>query len=348
LAALVPVWSGDNDDRTHTRICRRLLWPFVQLGRTAPNIIRPGKKRAPPKEDPLHRFQWREAYPVEWMQDFSRFCSAAKSLNIDVVAGVAPGLDFDFKDLPAGNDYQLLLKKCRALLSAGAKYVSLLLDDIDENFNQRSGSFASEGCAHASLANRLGDDLSQSLWVTPRVYANELFTSDLRYLPDFLNQLETCHSVLYCGSDVVARIADSRSVYECAAKSDHIIVLWDNLYANDYCPRRLFVGPWEGREAATNILLNPTGMVETDCLLLDLMSHELKATTAEYNSQSQWEITLREHGVPEAFFELTEYFYHPVFNDGPAVKHVAVARMVQLHFWSKTRFVVGRWFTTRR
>jgi len=28
--------------------------------------------------------------------------------------------------------------------------------------------------------------------------------------------------------------------------------------------------------------------------------------------------------VPDAFFELTEYFYHPVFNDGPAVKNVVV------------------------
>jgi len=273
-----------------------------------------------PKEDPLHRFQWRDTYPVEWLQDFSRFCTTANQLGIDVVAGVAPGLDFDFKDLPAGDDYRLLLNKCGALLKAGARFVSLLLDDIDENFNQRAGSFHSEGDAHASLANTLGHDLDENLWVTPRVYANELAISDPSYLPDFLRQLSPDHSVLYCGSDVVARIADTRSIDECAPNSDHTIVLWDNLYANDYCPRRLYIGPWVGRETATNIVLNPTGMIETDCLLLDLMSKSLRANKTDANGRLVWETTLRAHGVPDAFFELTDYFYHPVFNDGVSMQ----------------------------
>ena len=77
--------------------------------------------------------------------------------QVHAVAGVAPGLDFDFQHLPNGPDFYSLLDKCRRLIEAGAPKISLLLDDIDEDFAKRSDHFESEGLAHASLANALSD-----------------------------------------------------------------------------------------------------------------------------------------------------------------------------------------------
>lgn len=284
-----------------------------------------------PKEDALHRWQWRTAYSDCWLGEFATFCSYATQQGVSVVAGVAPGLDFDFKDLPDGSDYQALSRKSRALLDAGADYLSLLLDDIDEDFHSRRGRFSSEGQAHATLANTLADELGILIWVTPRIYADELMLSDAAYLPDFLETLQEQHRVLYCGNDVVSQQVSVRSLQEiCKTRgqsselscTDSVaqsqlrrIVLWDNLYANDYCPRRFFVGPWQGRSEVGDVLLNPTGMIHTDSLLLDLMAAHSGLIDNSVEAIDAWRTVLMKHGVPDSFFELAPYFYHPVFNN---------------------------------
>jgi protein O-GlcNAcase/histone acetyltransferase len=276
-----------------------------------------------PKEDALHRWQWRTAYSDPWLDEFATFCTYADQHGVSVVAGVAPGLDFNFKDLPDGSDYQALSHKSRALLDAGADHLSLLLDDIDEDFHSRCGRFSSEGQAHATLANVLADELGISIWVTPRIYADELIVSDAAYLPDFLETLHELHTVLYCGSDVVSRHASVSPLHRlCQTRSQSRkpaqtcqTVLWDNLYANDYCPRRLFVGPWQGRTDVRDVLLNPTGMIHTDVLLLDLMAAHIGLADNSVEATDAWRTVLIKHGVPDSFFELARYFHHPVFNN---------------------------------
>ena len=111
-----------------------------------------------PKEDALHRWQWRIPYNDDWTSRFAAFAKAAAA-HIDLVAGIAPGLDFDFASLDpdasqsddaAGGDLALLLAKARHLLAAGATGITLLMDDIDADFATRCGAFTSEGVAHAT------------------------------------------------------------------------------------------------------------------------------------------------------------------------------------------------------
>lgn len=267
-----------------------------------------------PKEDSLHRFNWREPYDANWIASFAQFTDAAAGKKIKVVAGVAPGLDFNFQHLPDGPDFRSLVDKCSCLLEAGAGHISLLLDDIDEDFASRCATFKREGVAHASLANALSKELGQALWVTPRIYANELVESTPDYLADFLKVLGDEHTVLYCGSDVVASAASVDSIFEAVTTCRQRLVLWDNLYANDYCPRRFFVGPWSGRHPDQHILLNPTGMPKTDELLLALMANSSAQGTDMEVAFSAWKTELEKHGVPKAFFSIAEYFYHPVCN----------------------------------
>jgi len=298
-----------------------------------------------PKEDPYHRLHWRTPYATAWLAEFRQFCKSANQRGIRVVAGVAPGLDFDFSDLPQGEDFQLLLAKAQGLLEEGADVISLLMDDIDADFETRCGDFSSEGQAHAELANALGAALSvgssRSIWVTPRIYADELISEAPLYLQQFVSALEQQHVVLYCGSDVVARTLDANSfnrlcIPTLISKTDktkrtgqtdnkgetadvpkHRVILWDNLYANDYCPRRLFIGPWQGRAGIADVLLNPTGMVHTDMLLLELMADGLQSIASGLDTDSQllrWKAILEKQGVPDVFLLLAPYFNHPVFN----------------------------------
>ena len=61
--------------------------------------------------------------------------------------------------------------------------------------------------------------------------------------------------VFYCGKNVVAKTYKN---YEKIKKIlSNEIIIWDNFYANDYCPRRFFIGPALGRENVKNIMVNP-------------------------------------------------------------------------------------------
>ncbi|MFK8081253.1 MAG: beta-N-acetylglucosaminidase domain-containing protein [Granulosicoccus sp.] len=305
-----------------------------------------------PKEDPCHRLQWRMPYKQPWTEEFKLFCTYAHQRDVRVVTGVAPGLDFDFSDFPNSADFSSLVTKSQLLLDAGADLISLLMDDIDADFDERSGHFESEGQAHAALANALGDALSTPqgvtdennrsdtcLWVTPRIYADELIADAVDYLPAFVQTLKEHHHVLYCGSDVVARVLNTESANAlrvvdtkmAAPVAKHRVIFWDNLYANDYCPRRLFIGPWRHRSPLQDVLLNPTGMVHTDCLLLELMAECLRyssdGATEPGRTNSSWESVLLRHDVPQAFKHIAPFFYHPHFNnievtDNPVMKNI--------------------------
>ena len=51
-----------------------------------------------PKEDENHRLKWRKKYNLKWrnyFRDFTKFCG---DKNVNVIAGIAPGLDFDFNE----------------------------------------------------------------------------------------------------------------------------------------------------------------------------------------------------------------------------------------------------------
>lgn len=288
-----------------------------------------------PKEDVYHRLNWREPYPAPWRDAFADFCGYAQSRGIKVVAGVAPGLDFDFAHLtPQRSDFDRLLEKSQKLLEDGVTQLALLLDDIDEDFLQRRGRFSDEGTAHAELANQLAEATGKTLWVVPRVYANEIAVEAPGYLPAFDGRLQPKHSVVYCGSHTVAPSINSETS---APQSEltHPLVFWDNLYANDYCPRRLFVGEWLGRQRSLNILLNPVGMIETDLLLLSVMAagdhtNEPMSEESDDTMHQNWRSTLQQAGVPDAFFEVAPFFMHPPRPDGLQVRPMEYASARQL------------------
>lgn len=296
-----------------------------------------------PKEDVCHRLNWRVPYSADWRAAFSAFCDYARIRGIKVVAGVAPGLDFDFQHLtPHQSDFNVLLAKSQQLVADGAVQLALLLDDIDEDFYLRCGDFGSEGTAHAELANQLADATGESLWVVPRVYAHEIAEESPGYLPDFTAQLHSQHTLVYCGTHTVAPVLNEAASMPPAA-SAHAVVFWDNLYANDYCPRRLFVGEWEARQQSISILLNPVGMIETDMLLLSIMSVGDRAAEGTATDRHKaWRLTMQEAGVPDAFFEIAPFFNRPPAPDHLQVTPMAFATAEQL---AALEFLLWKWKT---
>ena len=50
-----------------------------------------------PKEDVNQRFKWKEKHNRKWLENFSKFNKHASEKNINVIVGISPGLDFNFK-----------------------------------------------------------------------------------------------------------------------------------------------------------------------------------------------------------------------------------------------------------
>lgn len=259
-----------------------------------------------PKEDPQHRFQWRAPYDDHWRRSFQHFTSQARAYNITVSAGLAPGIDFDFTGLDVRQgDYAILLDKARQMIKDGADEIGLLMDDIDPGFPGHAGGFDHEGTAHTALANALAEDIDVPLHLTPRIYA-DIIKDDGRYLTHMTRHLNPSVQVMTCGHHIIAAntaLSDTKIVQ--AGMAEDRLMVWDNLYAHDYCPRRLFLGAYIGRHDHQDIMLNPTGLVETDRLLLSLMAA----------GPDQWHATLKAHDVPDAFLDVAASFWLPPHRD---------------------------------
>ena len=271
-----------------------------------------------PKEDPAHRFHWRQDWDADWWQNFAVFTADAAAKDVAVIAGIAPGLDFDFASLSQNtgrkdSDAAILIDKSRRLIDAGATSINLLMDDLDPGFGGHDGGYQSEGAAHADLANMLADQLQMPLSVTPRLYADEIAAEGETYLGDFTARLDPDMMVWTCGCHIVApRIDLEATALARAGIATERMIVWDNLYAHDYCPRRLFLGCWQGRDSARHILINPTGLVHTDALLLHLM--------AAGENQTAWQQCFSAHGVPPAFMDIAGFFDLPPHPDAAAAQ----------------------------
>jgi len=271
-----------------------------------------------PKDDPYHRFNWRQPYPKSWWPEWHDFVTAARDQGITVIAGLAPGLDLNLDDdNPNNADIAVLAEKLELLAADDHVMPCLLLDDIPPAQPDQQGRHHHEGRHHAKLANLLSEQLRRPVMITPRVYADELEAQTPGYLAGFAEVWNRQAELFYCGHHIVAHDTNlpETELLKAGLPASQVI-LWDNLYANDYCPRRLFLGQWggEGRQrqhlfnSAAGIMLNPTGMIETDLLLLTMM--------AAGDNNAGYKAALQTHGVPDAFDQIKHSFSHPPFPSG--------------------------------
>ncbi len=264
-----------------------------------------------PKEDINHRLDWRNKYPKRWRKNFYEFTNYSKKKNIEIIAGIAPGLDFNFKEFyneKNSLDFNLLIQKAKQLLADGAVSIALLLDDIPNNFEKNFGKNLSEGFCHGLLANKLSKKLGKGIYFVPRIYADELKKDSPNYLNDLGKILDPSIKVFYCGKNIVTKSLNNYSKINKILNNK--IIFWDNYYANDYCPRRLFIGPYIGRKKLKNIMINPTGLVNTDLLILDLVA----ANFSDKLSFDEWHKILKDHGIPKIFKKVKKFFLNPYFN----------------------------------
>jgi hypothetical protein len=299
-----------------------------------------------PKEDLFHRLGWKTFYSSDWLESFRKFIKYALKKNIEVVPSISPGLSFDYsKD----SDYHILLKKLSIFTEIGARTLALLMDDIPNTLSGKAAkSFSSLGEAHGRLLSRLLNDIHKrcpkaNLWFCPTVYADSLAKEGIKnstYLKDLAVAAPDNVSILWTGPKIISQNINKNNIIEISNIFNGNVIIWDNIYANDYCPFKIFLGPYLGREQnilqyTKGILLNPTGMLSTDSFLLSCYSC-LKDNKSPINV---WNKALKDFAIPKQFYEISKFFYLPFFN----ISKKDLSRNKILEYKKALKYLIWEW-----
>ena len=256
-----------------------------------------------PKEDLKHRLKWKQNYKDKWISAFKNFCRTAHEYELNIFIGISPGLDFNFEC--SDTDFKILVKKAKMLKSSGASHIVLMFDDIPPKNIKNKISFKSEGALHAELANNLSKELNEIIFVVPRVYSDELINKRCMYLNNFNKTLNKNIPLFYCGKKIISNTNNKDELITIQKSTSNRIIFWDNLYANDYCPKRIFIGPYFGRINFNDTMINPTGLIKTDLLILDLINLSIE----NKNLETGWIEVLKKYKIPNEFEIISRYFF---------------------------------------
>ncbi|XP_065490478.1 protein O-GlcNAcase-like isoform X2 [Caloenas nicobarica] len=190
---------------------------------------------------------------------------AAQEQGVEFVFAISAGQDMVFS---SAGDRLLLQQKLRQVAAMGCHSFALLFDDIDPCMCQADRDvFPSLAQAQASVANEAYQELGQpSIFLfCPTEYCSSLCSpspSQSCYLLTLGQELLPGIGVIWTGPKVVSQELSATLLEEVEGVLRRQPVIWDNLYANDYDCRRVFLGPYTGRAPGLmsrlcGLLLNP-------------------------------------------------------------------------------------------
>lgn len=253
-----------------------------------------------PKEDPLHREQWRTPYPDETLAQFRELIVHGDALGIRVGFAIAPGLSIEYG---SAADRRALLAKLDAFATIGARFFCLALDDVPSELAHEAdrARFGSLGAAHRDLAHAVKAALppDATLWLVPTDYAG---TAHSPYLETLACGLDPTIELGWTGRSVLSPQIRTDEAALRAASLGRRLLVWDNFPVNDGPMRNtLHLGPFTGRdpdlaEHVSGVLLNPMELARSSAVGLAAAAAYLRAPD-EYDPEHAWNESLRAAGV---------------------------------------------------
>uniref|UniRef100_A0A8C8FQN8 protein O-GlcNAcase n=1 Tax=Oncorhynchus tshawytscha TaxID=74940 RepID=A0A8C8FQN8_ONCTS len=229
-----------------------------------------------PKDDLKHRLLWREVYSPEEEGQLRTLIVESEKRGLRFVYSLSPGQDIVFS---SACDLSLLKRKLRQVSKLGCQAFAILFDDIDHSLCQAdSQAFSSFAHAQVSVANEIYRFLGEPpvFLFCPTEYCGSLCSPSVSkspYLMTVGEDLLPNISIIWTGSKVISRELSVEGLSEVQSVLQRPPLVWDNLHANDYDSRRLFLGPFKGRypQLATQLrglLLNPNCEFEANYIPL--------------------------------------------------------------------------------
>ncbi|XP_041937485.1 protein O-GlcNAcase [Alosa sapidissima] len=229
-----------------------------------------------PKDDLKHRLLWRELYTAEEEVQVKTLISEAEARGLSFVYALSPGQDIIFS---SSCDLSLLKRKLKQVAELGCKAFAVLFDDIDHSMCQADKeAFSSFAHAQVSVTNEIYSFLGEPpiFLFCPTEYCDSLCSPSVAKSPYLITVGEDLLpgiSVIWTGSKVISRELSADSLSEVRTVLQRPPLLWDNLHANDYDSRRVFLGPFKGRPPGLHghlhgLLLNPNCEFEANYIPL--------------------------------------------------------------------------------
>src|SRR5439155_22518301 len=199
-----------------------------------------------------------------------------KGLNF--IYAVAPGLDLSCS---SRKDIARLRRKASQLLRLGCTHFAITFDDIQPVLSKAdSRMFNSLADAQSVVANdflkHLRDQAPDATLLFCPTHYCERMSGPVRhsdYLIRLGKLLDSSIGIFWTGPEIVSETIPAESIRELQRVLRSKPLLWDNLHANDYDLRRIYLGPYSGRklelrDAVAGILSNPNCQFESNYIPL--------------------------------------------------------------------------------
>ncbi|XP_075699117.1 protein O-GlcNAcase isoform X2 [Rhinoderma darwinii] len=233
-----------------------------------------------PKDDYKHRMFWREMYLVEEADQLMTLISAAQEFGIEFIYAISPGLDITFSNQ---KEVSTLKRKLDQVTQFGCKSFALLFDDIDHNMCPADKEvFSSFAHAQVSITNEIYQYLGEpeTFLFCPTEYCGTFCYPNVAqspYLRTVGEKLLPGIEVLWTGPKVVSKDIPVDSIEEISKILKRSPLIWDNIHANDYDQKRLFLGPYKGRSTELiprlqGVLTNPNCEFESNYVAIHTLA----------------------------------------------------------------------------
>ncbi|KAL3095435.1 hypothetical protein niasHS_007534 [Heterodera schachtii] len=259
-----------------------------------------------PKDDLKHRAEWRLLYTPEEAALLESLIRAAKDNGITFVYALSPGID-------------IVYSSAKELKAIREKLTQASMNEMDRK------QFSSFALAQLTVSNSVFESLGCPLFFfCPTEYCESSASPSLSE-SDYLNLLGTkLHPdihILWTGPRVVSRFLTADHLQRVSTVLRRKPLIWDNLHANDYDPKRVFMGPFLGRSVAiknvtSGLLLNPNCKYEANYVpfftLADWVQSGMDAPKVEEDSNVVLESSVSEEATKVVERSKSTRLYHPI------------------------------------
>ncbi|KAL3308473.1 Meningioma expressed antigen 5 (Hyaluronidase), partial [Cichlidogyrus casuarinus] len=264
-----------------------------------------------PKDDLKHRNHWRVPYNEEEEASLRELIAASKEHNVLFIFAISPGLDMVFS---SAEDELKLKNKLSQIQSLGCTAFALLFDDIETRLClQDFQMFATAASAQATITNAIYEHLEKPeiFMFCPTEYCETRAVPTVPnsdYLTTLGSKLIPEIIVMWTGPLVISKTIPSLSIRDLNRLLRREVAIWDNLHANDYDQRRLFLGPYSGRPLALKrrkllrgILINPNCEFEANYVAMHTLAQWTRHADDKHTKLISCELDMKDVSDEEMF-----------------------------------------------
>lgn len=277
-----------------------------------------------PKDDYKHRAYWRELYTVEEADHLTSLITAAKEQGIVFYYALSPGLDMNYSNQ---KELQTLKRKLEQVAQFGCEAFALLFDDIESELSKADKEiFQTFGNAQVSVTNEIFTHLNNPkfLFCPTQYCSSRAFptVNESDYLNTLGSKLNLDIDIMWTGAKVISKTITLESIQEITEVLRRPPVIWDNLHANDYDQKRVFLGPYSGRSPELipylrGVMTNPNCEFHANTIAIHTLAYWSKCSldnkinssfSADIKLETENDDGISNEGVPTC---LSKNIYHP-------------------------------------